>query len=47
MHLNGENWVNGLNVYDSEKNGPQGQVCPHPGGNIHVYITMIFKDLFL
>ena len=31
-------------VYDSEKIGPQGFICPHPGA-IYMYITMIFKHL--
>ena len=56
MHLNGENcqnvilreklyeWANGLKIYDFEKNGPRGQVCPNAGA-IYMYITIIFKDL--
>ena len=58
MHLNGENgrnviltgktlwkWANGLNIYDSEKRTP-GAGLPPPGA-IYMYITIIFKDLFL
>ena len=48
MHLMGKTlwkWANGLNIYDSKK-GPQGQVCPHPGA-IYMYISIVFKDLFL
>ena len=41
-------WANGLKIFcDSKKKiGPQGFVCPHPGA-IYMYITIIFKDLFL
>ena len=56
MHLIGENchltgktlwkWANGLNIYDSEKR-TQGAGLPPSSGNIHVNITIIFKDLFL
>ena len=53
-HLTGKTlwkWVNGLNIYDSEKKDPRGRSAPirggGGGGNIHVYINMIFKVLFL
>ena len=31
-------WANRLKIYDSEKNGPQGQVCFHLGAR-YMYIT--------
>ena len=36
----------GLNINDSENNGPHGLICPHPG-TIYMYITIIFKLLLL
>ena len=39
-------WANGLKIDDSEKIGPPGSVCPHPGA-IYMYITVVFKDLLL
>ena len=48
-HLKGKTlwkWANGQKIYDSEKNGPQGQVCPHPRA-IYMYIAIIFKDFLL
>ena len=36
----------GLSIYDSEKR-TTGAGLPPSGSNIHVYITIIFKDLFL
>ena len=42
-------WANGLNIYDSEKKGPQGQVFPHPGQYtcIHVYYHNIQRSFSL
>ena len=47
-HLKGKSlwkWANGQKTYDSEKMDPRGRSVPIPGQ--YMYITIIFKDLFL
>ena len=49
FHLMGKflwKWANRLNTYDSERKRTSGAGLPHPGA-IYMYITIIFKDLFL
>ena len=41
-----QEWAVGLNINDSEKNGPQGLIFPHPGA-LYMQITIIFKYLLL